>query len=117
MAFVANIENITLDNAYYRKVLYTTPSQQLVVMNIRAGDTTGEEIHPNTTQFIRIESGFGLAILNDEEFMLKDGVCIVVAAGTRHNIISHTGLKLYTIYSPPEHDTNTKEYYHVNTDV
>lgn len=112
MAFVANIENITIKNEYYRKVLYTTNTQQLVVMNLRPGVSTGEEIHPNTTQFIRIEQGLGLAILNGNEFKLSDGICIVVAPGTKHNILaSETGLKLYTIYSPPEHDANTEEYY------
>jgi mannose-6-phosphate isomerase-like protein (cupin superfamily) len=100
-----NIEKQTLNNNFYRKVIYTTPQQQLVLMSIPPGQEIGMEKHSKTTQFIRIESGKGIAKIADRKFLLKDGDAVIIPPNTLHNIIS-TGtqpLKLYTIYSPPEH--------------
>lgn len=107
--YAGNIEKLTLDNNAYRKVLFTTPTQQLVIMSLLPNQEIGEEVHEKTTQFIRIESGTCLAIINDKEIVLKDNDFIVISPNTKHNIIniSNTPLKLYTIYSPPEHKPNT----------
>jgi len=86
-------------------VLYTAPNSQLVLMAIQPGEDIGEEVH-ELDQFLRIEAGEGNAVLNGEEYPIEDGSAIVVPAGTRHNFIntsSSAPLKLYTIYSPPEH--------------
>lgn len=102
--YIANIEKDTLTNTDFRRVLYTAKNSQLVLMSIAAGEDIGEEVH-DLDQFIRIEAGKGKAILDDVEHDIEDGSAIVVPAGTKHNIIS-TGdepLKLYTVYSPPEH--------------
>lgn len=102
--YVDNIEKATLKNTDFRRVLYTTKNSQLVLMSIAAGEDIGEETH-ELDQFIRIEAGEGKAILDDVEHDIEDGTAIIVPAGTKHNIIntSDEALKLYTIYSPPEH--------------
>jgi len=102
--YVKNIEEETLNNTDYRRALYTAKNSQLVVMNIQPGDEIGMEVH-ELDQFIRIEQGSGKAILDDVEHALEDDFAVVIPAGMNHNIIN-TGteeMKLYTIYSPPEH--------------
>ncbi len=103
--YVANIEKETLENENFRKVLYTAPNSQLVVMAIQPGDDIGEEVH-ELDQFIRLEQGKGKAILNDVEYDIEDDWAVVIPAGTKHNIVNTSDdvvMKLYTIYSPPEH--------------
>jgi mannose-6-phosphate isomerase-like protein (cupin superfamily) len=106
--FVVDIEAESLQNENFRKVLYTDSNTQLVLMSIEPGDDIGEEVH-ELDQFIRVEKGEGKAVLNGVEHILKDGSAVVVPEGVRHNIIN-TGsipLKLYTLYSPPEHEDGT----------
>lgn len=103
--FVINIEEASLENNNFRKVLYTALHSQLVVMSLNPGQDIGEEVH-GLDQFLRVESGMGKAVLNDIEHEIKDGSAIVVPAGTKHNIINTSGdksMKLYTIYSPANH--------------
>lgn len=102
--FVTNIEKDTLDNNFFRKVLYTTKNMQLVLMSLDAHEEIGEETH-HLDQFIRVEAGEGKAILNSIEHKIGDGSAIVIPAGVKHNIVntSNARLKLYSIYSPPEH--------------
>jgi mannose-6-phosphate isomerase-like protein (cupin superfamily) len=102
---VANIEKKSLENKYFREVLFTGPHSQLVVMSIAPGEDIGMETHNNVDQFFRIEAGIGRAVLNGMEYNLEDGSAVVVPAGTEHNIINSSKsepLKLYTIYSPPK---------------
>ncbi|TSC93816.1 MAG: mannose-6-phosphate isomerase [Candidatus Berkelbacteria bacterium Licking1014_85] len=102
--YVEDIEELTLENNNFRKVLYTAKNCQLVVMNIKVGEEIGEEIH-TLDQFLRVEKGTGKAIIDGNETEISDGFAIVVPAGAKHNVIN-TGdadLKLYTIYSPPNH--------------
>lgn len=102
--YVTNIEQDTLQSDAFRAVLYTSNYMQLVVMSIPAKEEIGMEVH-GQDQFIRVEEGTGMAILNGVEHPIEDGVAVVVPAGTNHNIIN-TGnepLKLYTIYAPPHH--------------
>lgn len=107
--FITNIEKDTLTNEYFRKVLYTTKNTQLVLMTLEVGEDIGEEIHAEHDQFIRIEAGSGMAILDGVETPISDGSAIVIPAGTRHNIIntSKEKMRLYTLYSPPEHKDKT----------
>ena len=103
--YVQNIEKLTEENTLFRKVLYTAPHSQLVVMSLKPGEDIGEEVH-ELDQFLRIEEGTGKAVLNDIEYPVGDGTAVVVPAGVKHNIINtseNTPLKLYTVYSPPEH--------------
>lgn len=104
--FTIKIDDATLVNQKYRKVLYTGKHSQLVLMVIDPGDAIGEEIHPDNDQFFRFESGRGVCIIDGNEYEVESGVGVVVPAGSRHNIINKSGherLKLYTIYSPPHH--------------
>lgn len=103
--YVVNIEKASLENEYFRKVLYTAKNSQLVVMSLKPGEDIGEEVH-QLDQFIRCESGQGKAILDDVEHAITDGFAVIVPAGTKHNIINTSldkPLQLYTLYSPPNH--------------
>lgn len=113
MSYYSNIDAITKMNENYRKVLHTTEQQQLVVMHIPYNEEIGTEVHPSTSQFIKIEQGSCIAIIGNEKIKLKKGMCILINANTYHNIISKAknGLKLYTIYSPPEHKPNLIQKY------
>ncbi len=105
-----DIEKKTLDNNYFREVLFTGPNEQLVVMALKPGEDIGMETHSDTDQFIRIEAGEGKAILDGKEYELKDGSAIVIPAGTQHNVVNTSNtqaLKLYTVYAPPEHADKT----------
>ena len=102
--YIVNIEKLSLENEYFRKVLYTGKHSQLVIMSLLSGEEIGKEIH-DVDQFLRIEEGIGKALLNGVEYDIEDGSSIVVSAGIEHNIIN-TGLgsmRLYTLYSPPHH--------------
>jgi len=106
--YVTNLEKETKANTDYRRVLYTAKNSQLVLMNLQPGEEIGEEVH-ELDQFIRIEAGQAKAVLDGAEHILEDDYAIVIPAGMRHNVIN-TGsseLKLYTVYSPPEHKEGT----------
>jgi len=103
--YVTNIENDSLENPNFRKVLYTAKNSQLVLMSLKPKEEIGAEVH-TLDQFIRIEKGTGKAVLDGAEHPLEDGSAVVIPAGTNHNIINTSDseeMKLYTIYSPPEH--------------
>ena len=108
--YVTNIEEKTLENDRFREVLFTAPGIQLVLMTIGVGEEIGLETHDDVDQFIRVEAGEGVAILDGEEHPLRDGSAVVIPAGTKHNVVNRSrgeALKLYTIYSPPEHADGT----------
>lgn len=107
--YIGNIEQATLANEYFRKVLYTDKKAQLVVMSLQPGEEIGMEVHKIEDQFIRVEKGNGKAIVSGTESMLEDGVAVVIPAGTEHNIINTSAapMKLYTLYSPPHHKDGT----------
>lgn len=109
VGYVSNIEKETLENSNFRKVLYTAPNSQLVVMALQPNEDIGMEVHKEHDQFIRIEKGSGKAILDSKEYKLSNNFAVVIPAGTKHNIINtgDTLLKLYTIYSPAEHPDKT----------
>lgn len=105
-----SLDNLTISNSYYRRVLQTDDNMQLVLMNLLPKQDIGMEIHKNTTQFIKVENGQGQVILGKDEMKLtmkiKQGESIMIPAGTYHNIINTSTknpLQLYTIYSPPNH--------------
>lgn len=108
MSYVNNLENDSLENENFRKVLNTTEKSQLVVMSLLPHEEIGNEVH-KVDQFIRIEKGEGKAVLDGEESNISDGFAVVIPAGTWHNIIN-TGdsqMKLYTLYTPPQHKDGT----------
>jgi mannose-6-phosphate isomerase-like protein (cupin superfamily) len=104
--FYGNISDITEQNTYFRQVIATTPNMQLVVMSLQPGEDIGLEVHQYITQFIRIERGRGVAIIDDNIYELHNGDVVIVPLGSRHNIVNTSfsePLKLYTVYSPPNH--------------
>jgi len=105
MGYITNIEKDSLENTDFRRVLYTTKNSQLVLMNIKPDQDIGMEIHEEHDQFIRVEAGTGKAILDDVEHELSDGSAVVIPAGAKHNVVNtgEVDMKLYTIYTPPEH--------------
>jgi mannose-6-phosphate isomerase-like protein (cupin superfamily) len=108
--YVTDIEYKTLQNENFREVLFTGPNIQLVVMSLLPGEEIGMEMHDDTDQFIRVETGQGMAVLNEVKHDLEDGSVVVIPAGTHHNIVNTSeseALKLYTLYSPPEHADKT----------
>jgi len=99
-----DIERATLDNADFRRVLYTGRNLQLVLMTLPPGCDIGEEVHEDRDQFFRIEEGEGVILIDGVENRVKDDFAVIVPAGARHNVIAgDRALKLYTIYGPPEH--------------
>ncbi|MEX1997799.1 MAG: cupin domain-containing protein [Candidatus Andersenbacteria bacterium] len=103
--YIENIERLTLENEYFRQVLYTAKHSQLTAMHLQPGEDIGEEVH-DVDQFLRIEQGKGRAVLNGSESELVDGSVVIVPAGVQHNIINDSDtepIKLYTLYSPPHH--------------
>lgn len=109
--YISNIEDATKENADFRRVLFTTPHSQLVLMTLKPREEIGLETHEEHDQFIRVESGEGKAILGGETHDIADGSAIVIPAGTKHNVVNTSSkhpLKLYTIYTPPEHKRDTR---------
>lgn len=106
VGFVKDIESLTVKNKYFRHVLFTGKYAQLVVMSLKPGEDIGDEVHKTVDQFFRIESGQARFVFNEKEVHnVKAGAGVLIPAGTWHNVIN-TGkkdLKLYTIYSPPNH--------------
>jgi mannose-6-phosphate isomerase-like protein (cupin superfamily) len=104
--FHANIEQATLANTDFRRVLYTSRYSQLVLMSLKPKEEIGMETHPDNDQFFRCEQGEGRCIIDGNEYTITSSTAIVVPAGAQHNIINTsdtTDLKLYTIYSPAHH--------------
>ena len=109
--YVGSIEKQTLGNSYFRQVLFTGKHAQLVVMCLQPSEEIGNEVHENVDQFFRIEQGEASFIFDGKErHLVRDGDAVVVPAGTYHNVVnaSRTNkLKLYTMYSPPNHPDKT----------
>jgi mannose-6-phosphate isomerase-like protein (cupin superfamily) len=108
--FSDDIEARTLENGDFRRVLYTAPHSQLVVMTLQPGEEIGMERHEDGDQFIRVEAGEGEAVLDGQRHKLRDGSAVVVPAGTEHNVTNTSRsepLRLYTVYTPPEHPDGT----------
>ncbi len=102
--YITNIEQLSIENENFRKVLYTDKNSQLVLMSLHAGEDIGMEVH-DVDQFFRVEKGNGTAILNGISHDISDGSVIVIPAGAEHNIINSgsESMKLYTLYMPPHH--------------
>jgi len=105
--YVGSIEKLTEKNGYFRQVLYTGKYTQLVIMCLQPGEEIGNEVHAKVDQFFRIETGSAKFIFNgSEEHIAKAGDAVIVPAGTSHNVVNALKtkqLKLYTLYSPPNH--------------
>jgi mannose-6-phosphate isomerase-like protein (cupin superfamily) len=103
--FVEDIEDLTVENAAFRRVLYTGKHLQLVLMALKPDEEIGAETHLGHDQFFRVEKGKGEVWIEGERTKIKRDDAIIVPAGASHNIVN-TGsksLKLYTLYAPPQH--------------
>jgi mannose-6-phosphate isomerase-like protein (cupin superfamily) len=101
-----NLEQLTIENNNFRKVLYTGMHMQLVLMALKPQEDIGLETHNENDQFFRFEKGEGKVIVGETEYVVGDGDVIIVPAGTEHNVINTSSvedLKLYTIYAPSHH--------------
>jgi mannose-6-phosphate isomerase-like protein (cupin superfamily) len=115
LGWIGDIEQATVDNATFRTVLFTGEHTQRTVMRLAPGEDIGREAHPDRDQFLRIEQGQARVELArtkdtiDETHDVGDDWAVVVPAGIWHNVVN-TGeedLKLYSLYSPPEHPAGT----------
>lgn len=107
--FYENVNEETIKNENYRKVVFTGKHMQFVYMSIDPNDNIHLEMHPDTDQFIRVEQGQGKAIIDNNSFDLYDDIGIIIPAGSQHEIINTSDknkLKIYSIYCPPEHPKN-----------
>lgn len=108
--YFGSIETSTLNNSFFRQVVFTGEHQQLVVMCLQKGEDIGEEVHEDTDQFFRIEEGEARIVVNGHEHVAGNGDAAIVPAGARHNVINNSSekpVRLYTIYSPPHHPDGT----------
>jgi len=100
------IEKLTLDNGNFRKVVYTGKHSQLVLMSLKPLEEIGMEVHTDTDQFFRFETGTGKVIIDGNEYSVQDGDAVIVPAGAQHNVVNTSeteALRMYTIYSPSHH--------------
>ena len=107
--FIGDIEQQTQANDDFRRVIYTGPHMQLVLMSLGPGEEIGAEVHQDTDQFFRVEAGTGVVVIDGRESPIESDTAIVVPAGARHNI-RNTGnkpLRISTLYAPPEHADGT----------
>jgi mannose-6-phosphate isomerase-like protein (cupin superfamily) len=107
--FIGDIGTRTEKNADFRRVLYTGPHLQLVLMSLKPGEEIGEEVHEDTDQFFRVEEGKGEFLIDGRTNHIETDMAMVIPAGARHNI-RNTGpkaMKLYTLYGPPHHEDGT----------
>ena len=107
--FVGDIEQLTVENTDFRRVLYTGTHLQLVLMTLAPGEEIGEEVHDDRDQFFRLEAGAGEVWIDGNRSLVKDDDAIIVPAGARHNVVNtgDTPLQVYTLYAPPEHRDGT----------
>jgi mannose-6-phosphate isomerase-like protein (cupin superfamily) len=109
MGYIDDIEEKTLLNDNFREVLYTGKHMQLVVMSLKPGEDIGEEVHDDVDQFFRVEQGMAKVKIDSKETVIKEDMVAIVPAGSLHNLtnVSDVDLKLYTIYTPPNHSDGT----------
>ena len=112
--FVGSLEELTLKNGNFRKVVYTGKREQLVLMALAPGEDIGREMHAEVDQFFRVEEGIARFVFGPgDEHLVRAGDAVLVPAGTFHDVVNASStklLKLYTIYSPPQHPEGTIQH-------
>ena len=105
----ADIQRQARDNDDFRREVMTGPHSQVVLMSVEPGGEIGEEVHDDVDQVLVFVDGTGEAVLGGDSSSVEPGDLVFVPAGTRHNFVNRgdTALKLYTVYSPPEHAAGT----------
>jgi mannose-6-phosphate isomerase-like protein (cupin superfamily) len=110
--FHGAIEKLTLENSFFRHVVFTGEHTQLVLMSLLPEEEIGNEVHGHVDQFFRVEQGEAKFVFDNgkEVVLAKDGEAVIVTSGTWHNVINNSKtvtLKMYTLYSPPNHPDKT----------
>jgi mannose-6-phosphate isomerase-like protein (cupin superfamily) len=107
--YAADVFELARRNENFRQVLFTTERSQLVLMAVAPGEEIGEEVHEGIDQVLMFVAGEGEAVLAGTRQAVGAGSVVVVPAGTRHNFITtgNAALKLFTVYTPPEHPDGT----------
>ena len=108
--YFAHLEDETVSNSNFRRVLFTAKHSQLVLMALKPGEEIGMETHPDNDQFFRFDQGEGEVVVDGEVFGVRDGDAVMVPAGSEHNVVNTSAemaLKFYTIYAPAHHSDGT----------
>jgi len=108
-AYTENVLRLALENENFRQVLFTTERSQLVLMSLKPGEEIGEEVHEGIDQVLAFADGEGEAVIEGDRSPVRAGSVVVIPGGTRHNFVNNgsASLKLYTVYTPPEHPDGT----------
>ena len=108
-AYTEDVLRLAQENEDFRRVLFTTGRSQLVLMSLKPGEEIGEEVHEGIDQVLAFAAGDGEAVIEGRHSPVRAGSVVVVPGGTRHNFVNTGGapLKLFTVYTPPEHPDGT----------
>lgn len=108
--FHGDLKELAKENEFYRKVLFTGAHAQLVLMSLAPGEEIGDEVH-EVDQFFYAVDGEGRIDIDGERVEFEKGGAVFVPAHSRHNVVNtdDESLKLFTIYSPPQHAPGTVE--------
>ncbi|MGI6207727.1 MAG: cupin domain-containing protein [Anaerolineae bacterium] len=110
VGYHSNVSQLTRENENFRRVLYTAKGGQLVAMSLKPSEDIGMEVHNDVDQFFWIVQGKARATLNGEDVDVAEGEVLVVPRGVNHNVTNASdsqALKLFTVYTPPEHPDGT----------
>jgi mannose-6-phosphate isomerase-like protein (cupin superfamily) len=115
LIWVGNIEEQTVGNETFRTVRWTGAHSQLTLMSLPPGEEIGLEVHPGVDQFFRLEQGRARVEVGPKKDEVAEAHeveaewAFIVPAGTWHNVKNsgNEELKLYSIYSPPNHPPGT----------
>ncbi|HEX9864919.1 MAG TPA: cupin domain-containing protein [Acidimicrobiia bacterium] len=115
LGWLDDMTKITLDNTNFRTVVFTGGHTQLTLMSLAPGEEIGWEAHDHLDQFLRLEQGSARVELGktedgvDETHEVEDDWAFIVPAGVWHNVVNigEDAVKLYSLYSPPEHPDGT----------
>ena len=108
-AYTEDVLRLARENENFRQVLFTTERSQLVLMSLKPGEEIGEEVHEGIDQVPVFTDGEGEAVIEGDRSPVRAGSTVVVPGGTRHNFVNNgtAPLKLFTVYTPPEHPDGT----------
>ena len=118
--FTFNIEEWTKGNTDYRRVVYTSRHEQLVLMSLPPNQDVGLETHADADQFLKVEAGTGSLIIDGRQRFITEGYATLIPRGTQHNIVNthpHKPLQIYVVYSPPQHRDNLTQKYREDPDA
>lgn len=115
LGWLDDVTKLTLDNTNFRTVVFTAGHTQLTLMSLAPGEEIGWEAHDHLDQFLRLEQGTARLELGktedgvDETHEVRDDWAFIVPAGVWHNVVNigEGVVKLYSLYSPPEHPDGT----------